>query len=90
MIVHDCKTTRDEELGRGIVVSKDGDDARLELGDDGDVLGEDAHLSGGRGEDDLLDRGVGEDGLVRQSKVKEQAAGGHGNGLSGVATGGKN
>jgi hypothetical protein len=60
-------------LGLGTLVH-DLEDAGLELGDDGDVVGRDAVLSGGTGDDHLGDLGLAVDGLVGEAEVERHGA----------------
>ena len=50
------------------------EDPGLELGDDGNVVGRDAVLSGGAGDDHLGDLGLAVDGLVGEVEVERHGA----------------
>jgi len=73
-------------LGIGALVH-DLQDAGLELSDDGNVIGGDAVLSGGTGDDHLRYRCLAVDGFVGEIEVKGHGAGfgrgGRGEGPSG-------
>ena len=60
-------------LGLGPLVH-DLEDPGLELGDDGNVVGRDAVLSGGAGDDHLGDLGLAVDGLVGEVEVERHGA----------------
>ena len=60
-------------LGLGPLVH-DLEDSRLELGDDGNVVGRDAVLSSGAGDDHLGDLGLAVDGLVGEVEVERHGA----------------
>ena len=74
VVVGEGETTGDEVLlGLGTLVH-DLKDAGLELGDDGDVVGRNAVLSGGTGDDHLGDLGLAVDGLVGEAEVEGHGA----------------
>lgn len=82
VVVGEGEATGDEVLlGLGTLVH-DLKDAGLELGDDGDVVGRNAVLSGGTGDDHLGDLGLAVDGLVGEAEVE-----GHGS-VAGLGGGG--
>ena len=70
VVVGEGETAGDEVLlGLGTLVH-DLQDAGLELGDDGNVVGRNAVLSGGTGDDHLGDLGLAVDGLVGEAEVE--------------------
>lgn len=74
VVVGEGEATGDEVLlGLGTLVH-DLKDAGLELGDDGDVVGRNAVLSGGTGDDHLGDLGLAVDGLVGEAEVEGHGA----------------